>query len=429
MLAEIDQNRIQAIISKLVSFGTRHTASNQTDPSRGIGAARDWIAAQMEGFAQASGGRLNVTVQSFIQPAVPGELANDTRISNIIARLEGTTEPNRVYVVSGHYDSRNTDILNNIDDAPGADDDASGVAVSMELARIFSEHNVTTPATMLLVAVAGEEQGLFGSTFLAQSLFNSSADVQAAFTNDIVGASTADDGTSDPNDIRLFVQGMPSTDSAAMAAQRISIGGENDSPTRQIGRFVSEVASNNATNMTVQVVYRADRFLRGGDHEPFLKLGFPGARFTEPHENFAHQHQDVRAVDNVQFGDLLEFVDIPFTQRVARVNMATIFSLASAPGTPKNVTIDTSVLTNNSTLRWDFDSAAAALSGTGGVGGLAGYEIVWRATDEPFWSHVIDVGLVSEATVLQSKDNVVFGVRAVGENGMRSPATFPFPST
>lgn len=153
-------------------------------------------------------------------------------------------------VVSGHYDSRVTSILNNVDDAPGADDDASGVAVSMELARIFSAHNVTTPATMLLVAVAGEEQGLFGSTFLAQSLFNASADVQAAFTNDIVGASVADDGTSDPNDIRLFVQGIPSTESAAMTAERIQIGGENDSPTRQIGRFVGEVASNSATNMT-----------------------------------------------------------------------------------------------------------------------------------------------------------------------------------
>ncbi|ETW78695.1 Metallo peptidase M28 [Heterobasidion irregulare TC 32-1] len=415
MLDQVDPRRVQTIIEKLVSFGTRHTASSQTDPNTGIGAARDWIAGQMREFASGSAGRMTVSVPSYIQAPVSGEFISSVNISNIVARLEGTTDPNRVYVVSGHYDSRNTNILDSTGDAPGADDDASGVAVSMELARIMATHE--TAATILFVAVAGEEQGLYGSTFLAQSLRSAGADVQAAFTNDIVGSSTADDGSKDPFSIRLFAQGIPSNETAAQVQARATIGGENDSPARQIGRFVSEVASNSATNMTVRVIYRLDRYLRGGDHKPFLALGYPGARFTEPHENFAHQHQNVRVEDGVQFGDLIEFCDFDFIARVARVNLATMFSLASAPGTPKNVTVDNSVLTNNSTLRWAL----------GEDSGLAGYEILWRATDEPFWTHVIAVGLVSSATVELSKDNAIFGVRAVGQNGFRSPATFPFP--
>jgi len=244
-------------------------------------------------------------------------------------------------------------------------------------------------------------------------------DVQGMFTNDIVGSAKADDGTVDPNSIRLFAQGIPSSENSSQIAERVSIGGENDSPARQLARHVNEVASNAVTNMTVQVVYRADRFLRGGDHEPFLDQGFAAARFTEPHENFAHQHQDVRVVSGEQFGDLIEFCDFDFITRVGKVNGAAAWTLAQAPGTPQSVTIDTSVLTNNSTLSWELDPSPA----------VAGYEIVWRPTDAPFWTDVIPVGLVSKATVLVSKDNAVLSVRAVGTNGYRSPATFPFPGS
>ena len=238
------------------------------------------------------------------------------------------------------------------------------------------------------------------------------------FTNDIVGSSTADDGTTDPFSIRLFCQGVPTLSETATTQTNLdNMGGENDSPARELGRFVASVAQNSATQMNVHLIYRLDRFLRGGDHEPFLQHGFPAARFTEPHEDFRHQHQDVRVENGVQFGDLIEFVDLNFTARAAKVNMAAIYSLASAPGTPKGVTMDTSVLTNNSTLSWTVASTDA---------NLAGYEIVWRATDDVFWTHVVPVGLVGSGTVLQSKDNAVFGVRAVGKNGFRSPAGFPF---
>ncbi|KAK0220820.1 aminopeptidase [Armillaria nabsnona] len=411
MLKEIDPVRIQAIIEKLVSFGTRNTLSNQTDPNRGIGAARDWIANEMREIATASGGRMTVTVPSYIQEPA-SSIPTSTVISNIIATLRGSSDPGRVYVVSGHYDSRNTNVDNFVDDAPGADDDGSGVAVSMELARVMASHHPA--ATIMFAVVAGEEQGLYGSNFMAEQLKNASVDVQGMLDNDIVGSSTADDGTKDPFNIRMFVQGIPPTETSSQVTARVSVGGESDTPARELGRFVTEVASNDVTNMEVQMVYRPDRYLRGGDHLSFLRNGFPAVRFTEPHENFAHQHQDVRVENGVQFGDLVEFCDFEFNARVAKVNGAALWSLAQAPGTPKNVAIDTSQLTNNSTLSWTLDSDAA------------GYEIVWRPTDLPSWTHVIPVGKVSRATVLLSKDNVDFGVRAVGSNGYRSPAAFPF---
>lgn len=413
MLNQIDPKRIQAIIEKLVSFGTRHTLSNQTDPTRGIGAARDWIASEMRAIASVSKGRMSVTVPSYVQPPA-SRIPNDTVISNVIATLQGTEGSNRVYVVSGHYDSRVSDVMNFVDDAPGADDDGSGVAISMELARVMAMKRPA--ATIIFAVVAGEEQGLYGSNFLAQQLKNASMDVQGMLDNDIVGSPTADDGTKDPFNIRIFVQAIPPSESANQTSTRLSIGGENDAPARQLGRFAAEVASNSVTGMSVQMIYRPDRFLRGGDHLSFLQNGFPAVRFTEPHENFAHQHQDVRVENGVQFGDLPEFCDFDFIARVARVNGAALWSLANAPGTPKNVTIDTSILTNNSTLQWELDPAAES------------YEILWRASDIPVWTHVVPVGKTNIATVDVSKDNAQLAVRAVGKNGYRSPVAFPFPA-
>ncbi|KAF8151810.1 aminopeptidase [Crassisporium funariophilum] len=413
ILNQIDPNRIKAIIAKLGTFGTRHTLSSQTDPVRGIGAARDWIAAEMKTLAAPSKGRMTVTVQSYTQQPASG-IPNATVISNVFATLTGSQEPNRAYVISGHYDSRVTDIMNFTDDAPGADDDASGVAVSMELARVMATHQ--PKATIIFAAVAGEEQGLFGSNFMATQLKAAGVDVQGMLDNDIVGSSKGDDGTVDPFDIRMFVQGMPKTITASQTSTLETIGGENDAPARQLGRFVAEVAQNSVTQMNVRTIYRPDRFLRGGDHLSFLSQGFPAVRFTEPHENFAHQHQNTRIVNGTQFGDLIEFVDFDFTARVAKVNGAALWSLAQAPGTPKNTVIDTSVLTNNSTLKWTADPHADA-----------GYEVVWRQSDENLWSRVVPVGQVSTANLKLSKDNVQMGVRAVGKNGFKSPAAFPLP--
>jgi hypothetical protein len=416
ILAAIDPARIEATIRKLVSFGTRHTLSSQDDPNRGIGAARDWIAAEMRRYAEASGGRMTVTVPSYIQqPAA--RIPEPTRISNVVATLTGSVDPNRAYVVSGHYDSRVTDVMNFTADAPGANDDASGVAVSMELARVMASHR--TDATIIFAAVAGEEQGLYGSAFLAQQLKDAGVDVQGMFTNDIVGSSTADDGTKDPYSVRLFAQGPPPNEDPARAAIRRTIGGENDSPARQLARFVTEVAGPTTTGVNIRVIHRLDRFLRGGDHRPFLERGFPAARFTEPNENFAHQHQDTRVENGIQYGDLIEFCDFSYIARVARVSGAALWSMAQAPGMPRNVVIDTSGLTNDTTLRWQHGTDPE----------LAGYEVVWRPTTSPLWTHVISVGDTDKVTIDLSKDNVIFGVRSVSKDGFRSPAVFPFPPT
>ncbi|MDQ8704910.1 M20/M25/M40 family metallo-hydrolase [Streptomyces sp. LHD-70] len=414
LLREIDPERIEATVRRLAGFGTRHTLSSQDDPERGIGAARDWIKAEFERYARRSGGRMTVELQSYVQEPAP-RIPVATRITNVVATLRGSVAPERVYVVSGHYDSRASDVMDATSDAPGADDDASGVAVAMELARVLVKRRPA--ATLVFAAVAGEEQGLFGADHMASRFEAAQTDVQAMFTNDIVGSSTADDGTRDPYTIRLFAEGVPTSETPEEAETRRSVGGENDSPARQLARFVRDTADNDATGMRVRVVYRRDRYLRGGDHIPFLERGYPAARFTEPAEDFAHQHQDVRVEDGKQYGDLPEFCDFPFVARVARVNAAALWTLAQAPGTPRGARIRTSALTNSTELLWQ----------RGEEPDLAGYEVVWRETTEPEWTHVIEVGDVTGHEVDLSKDNVFFGVRAVGRSGRRSPVAFPTP--
>jgi Zn-dependent M28 family amino/carboxypeptidase len=417
ILRAVDPERIEAIVRKLVSFGTRHTLSTQDDPNRGIGAARDWIFAEMQKYAAASEGRMTVELQSYIQPPAD-RIPVPTRITNVMVTLRGSVTPERVYVISGHYDSRVTDVMNATADAPGADDDASGVAVSMELARVLATQ--APKSTIVLAAVAGEEQGLYGSRFMAAQYKAANTDVQGMFTNDIVGSSRADDGEVDAHTVRLFAEGVPTAETPAQAAIRRSVGGENDSPPRQLGRFVREVAVNHDTDMNVRVIYRRDRYLRGGDHIGFLEQGYPAARFTEVNEDYAHQHQDVRVdATGKQFGDLPEFCDFRYIARVARVNAAALWSLATAPGTPKNVRVVTSNLTNDTELVW----------ARGTEPDLAGYEVVWRETTATEWTNVRRVGDVTTATINLSKDNVFFGVRAVDTSGHKSPVAFPTPQS
>ncbi|MGW2831210.1 M20/M25/M40 family metallo-hydrolase [Streptomyces sp. NPDC001286] len=416
LLRELDPDRIEATVRRLVSFGTRHTLSAQDDPARGIGAARDWLLAELRSYAAESAGRMTVELQSYVQEPA-SRIPTATRITNVVATLRGSVTPDRVYVVSGHYDSRVTDVMDATSDAPGADDDASGVAVVLELARVMAKRRPA--ATIVFAAVAGEEQGLYGSTHLAELLKAAGTDVQGMFTNDIVGSPTADDGTRDPHTIRLFAEGVPTSETPEQAAIRRSVGGENDSATRQLARFVRDVADNDATGMRVRVVYRRDRYLRGGDHIPFLERAYPAARFTEPAEDFAHQHQDVRVENGKQYGDLPEFCDFGFVARVARVNAAALWTLAQAPGTPKGLKIVTSALTNSTTLVWN----------RGTEPDLAGYEVVWRETTAPEWTHVIPAGDVTTYEVDLSKDNVFFGVRARNTRGLCSPVAFPSPQT
>ena len=260
MLREIDPDRIKATILKLVSFGTRHTASSQTDPNRGIGAATNWVFDQMQSFAAASSGRMTVQKQTFVQP-VSSTIPVPTTITNVIATLKGTASPERFYVITGHLDSRVSDVLNFTDDAPGADDDGSGVAVVLELVRVFATHQF--PGTLVLATVAGEEQGLFGSAFMAKQMKAAGHDVQGMFSNDIVGASQAWDGTRpDPHTVRLFVEGIPTAATPAQISLMQSVGGENDGATHQLARFVTDVAPPELTGMNVRVIWRRDRYLR-----------------------------------------------------------------------------------------------------------------------------------------------------------------------
>jgi hypothetical protein len=416
LLGEIDSDRIEASIQRLVGFGTRHTLSSQTDPVRGIGAATDWVYQELLASAAAAGGRMTVEKQTFVQSATQPRIPVDTTITNVIATLRGDSSPDRIYVVTAHLDSRVTDVLNATSDAPGADDDGSGVAALLELARVFATRH--TEATIMIGIVAGEEQGLFGSAYMAAQLKAAGANIQGMFSNDIIGASRAWDGTPpDPHRVRLFVEGVPTTETDTGAATRRAIGGENDGPSRQLGRFVKSVAENDETDMKIWMIYRRDRYLRSSDHVSFLSQGYPAGRFTEPRENYDHEHQDVRVENGVQFGDLAQFCDFRYIGRVAKVNAAVLWSLAQGPGTPTGVFIDTVSLTNLTTLRWQ----------RGTEPDLAGYEVVWRDSAATDWTNVIPVGLpaTNQVTIDLAKDNVQFGVRAVDSAGHRSPAATP----
>src|SRR5579862_6812617 len=418
LLEEVDPARIQATILRLVQFGTRHTASSQTDPVRGIGAATAWVYEQMQAIAATSSGRMTVQKQTFTQP-VSSNIPVPTTIINVIATLQGTASPERFYVITGHLDSRVTDVTNFTSDAPGADDDASGVAVVLELARLFATQQF--PGTLVFATVAGEEQGLYGSSFMAQQMKAAGNDVQGMFSNDIVGASQAFDGTRpDPFTVRLFVEGIPTAVTSNEIAIMQATGGENDGVTHQLARFVTSVAPFYLTDMNIRVIWRRDRYLRASDHVSFQGQGYPAARFTEPRENFDHEHQNTQVVGGVQLGDLIQYVDFDYVARVTGVNAAALWALASSPSTPKGVEIHTTPPgtfsgTNLSSLQWNANPET----------NLAGYEVVMRETTDSDWTQVIPVGNVTSVTLNISKDNVQFGVRAVDQNGNRSPVAFP----
>ncbi|MBO0822320.1 MAG: M20/M25/M40 family metallo-hydrolase [Actinobacteria bacterium] len=418
MLSEIDPVRIQDIITTLAGFGTRHTASSQTDPNRGIGAATVYVTGLMQDIAATSGGRMTVQQQTFVQPA-SSTLAAPTSITNIIATLQGTASPERFYVVTGHLDSRCTDILDSTSEAPGADDDGSGVAVALELARIFATRQF--PGTLVFAAVSGEEEGLYGSTFMAKAMAAAGNDVQGMFSNDIVGASQAWDGTQpDPHTLRLFLEGVPTNVTPSQISLMQSVGGENDGVSRQLGRFAQDVAPFSLTGMNIRLIWRRDRYLRGSDHVSFQGQGYPAGRFTEPRENFDHEHRNVEVINGVQFGDLVQFVDFDYVARVAKVNAAVMWALATGPGTPKNVQIHTNppptfAGINTTTLSWNANTEA----------NLAGYEVVTRETTSPDWTDSRAVGNVTSVTLDIAKDNVQFGLRAVDKAGNRSPVAFP----
>jgi len=417
IVREIDARNIEATIRKLVSFGTRSTLSEQNDPKRGIGAARDWLYTEFLKAAEASQGRMTVEKQSYEQQKA-ARVAQPTIITNVVATLKGSQPEatDRIYVVSGHYDSMCGSPTDGKCDAPGANDDASGTAAVLEMARVMAKYEFD--ATIVFMAVAGEEQGLLGSTHFAEEAKKKNWNVDAMFTNDIVGNTLGGNGLRDRGNVRVFSEGVPSNETEAEATTRRSVGGENDSASRQLARFIKETGDSFVPQFKVMLVYRRDRYGRGGDHIPFLERGYPAVRFTEVNEEFRHQHQNVRVENGVQFGDLPEFVDFAYIANVARVNAASLAALAWAPSRPKGVTILSARLSNDTDLRWDANKEPD----------LAGYEIVWRDTTSPVWTNSKAVGNVTSFTMKgMSKDNYFFGVRSIDKDGNRGPVTYPRP--
>jgi hypothetical protein len=416
IVADINPRNIEATIRKLVSFGTRNTLSDQNDLNRGIGAARDWLYGEFQKAAAQSGGRMTVEKQTFEQPKA-ARVPQPTMLTNIVATLKGTQPEsvNRVYVVSGHYDSMCSSPTDAKCDAPGANDDASGTAAVLEMARAMAPHKFD--ATIVFMTVPGEEQGLLGATHFAEEAKKANVDIEAMFTNDIIGSSVGGNGVHDPHTVRVFSEGVPSNETQPEATTRRSVGGENDSQSRQLARFIKEVGERYVPSMKVWMIYRRDRYGRGGDHQPFLERGYAAVRFTEPNENYQHQHQNVRIENGIQYGDLPQFDDFNYIANVARVNAVSLAVLASAPARPKNVTFPTS-LSNDTPIKWDANKEPD----------IAGYEIVWRDTTEATWTHSRAVGNVLTYTMKgMSKDNYFFGVRAVDKEGNRSPVTYPKP--
>ncbi len=415
-LKEVSAERVHATIEKLVSFGTRLTLSAQDPQSiaagHGIGAAREWIKSELERYSKDCGGCLEVKTDAFMEgPA--DRIPQPIQITNVYAVLKGTDPESakRIVLVTGHYDSRNSDTLDTKGDAPGANDDASGTAVSLECARVLSK--LKFPATIIFLTVAGEEQGLNGSQHFAKMARQQGWNIEAALNNDIVGGNKGPE--QDFGVVRVFSEGVPAAADEKQLRQIRSLGGESDSTSRELARYIADVGRTYATQVKPLLIFRLDRYLRGGDHYSFNQQGFAAVRFTEYREDFNHQHQNVRIENGIEYGDVPKFVNFEYVANVSRVNAAALASLASAPAPPMNVHIDTSKLENDTTLLWE------------GAHGASAYEVVWRATSSPDWEHVRSVGNATRATLRISKDNVIFAVRAVDNEGHRSLPVLPAP--
>lgn len=417
-LQQVSAERIRANIEQLVSFGTRSTISAQDQAAigaeHGVGAAREWIKAEFQRYSRECGGCLEVKTDTFTEPAAE-RIPQPTEITNVYAVLKGTDSGNakRIVLVTGHYDSRNSDIFDAKGNAPGANDDGSGTAVSLECARVLSK--LKFPATIIFLTVAGEEQGLNGSQHFAKMAKEQGWNIEAALNNDIVGGDNS--AEQDHSVVRVFSEGLPVAATEQDIRRIRSLGGESDSASRQLARYVDEVGHSYNAGVKPVLVFRLDRYLRGGDHYSFNQQGFAAVRFTEFREDFHHQHQNVRKENGIEYGDLAKFVNFDYVAHVARLNAATLASLASAPAPPANVHLLAKDLENDSAFTWESSP-----------GGLAtGYEILWRATTSPGWEHAENVGNVTRATLKLSKDNVIFAVRAVDAQGHASLPVLPVP--
>lgn len=405
----VSEARQRATIEALVGFGTRHTLSDTKSDMRGIGAARRWVAAKFGSISKDCGGKLTVATpsQTFTNNRVP----TPTEVMDVLAIQKGTSDPDRVIVISGHLDSRVTDVMNATADAPGANDDGSGVAAVIEAAQVLCSYEF--PATLVFAALSGEEQGLLGGKVLADYAVANGWKVEANLNNDIVGNTEGIGGVRDNTHVRVFSEGTRTTETPEEANRRRYNGGEVDSPSRNLARYMDAIADRYLTNLDVVMVYRTDRFGRGGDQVEMLRAGFPAVRVTEAVENYTRQHQDLRTDKGVKYGDTIDGVDFAYLAQVTRLNAVTMAALASAPKPPAGVEISGAV-SADTIVKWTLSPDAAA------------YRVWWRSTTDPQWRYSRVVGTTGETKLVGVNiDDWFFGVSAIGRDGHESPVVFP----
>ncbi len=413
IVAKIDPVELRTSIDKLVSFGTRHTLSDTVSETRGIGAARRWVAARFATISSECGGCLAIVTPS--RAFTDARMPQPTEVMDIVAIQRGTSEPDRVVIITGHLDSRVSDVMNATADAPGANDDASGVAAAIEAARVLSKYRFG--ATIVYAALSGEEQGLYGGKVLAEYAKANGWKVEADLNNDIVGNSFGEDGVHDNSTVRIFSEGTKAGETAKQAEARRYRGGEIDSPSRNVARYMARIAERDLVNFKVRLVYRVDRFGRGGDQIPFLEAGYPAIRVTEAHEHYDRQHQDLRVENGRRFGDTIEGVDFGYLAQVTRLDALALAGMAAAPAPPAGVSIAGAVKPDT-TISWQA------------VPGAAGYRVWWRDTTAPQWQYQRFVAAAPGAPTRLLLSNIViddwaFGVSAVAADGSESPIVFP----
>ena len=414
MVKEVNVDTLFQNLNKLISFGTRATLSNQSSNTKGIGAARAWILSRFNDYAKNSNGRLSAFIDTITYQADKRRVDRPIILGNVVATLKGT-DPNdkRIFIISGHLDSRRSNEMDSVGDAPGANDDGSGTVAVMECARIMSKHSF--PATIIFVTVSGEEQGLLGAYFMANKARKENWKIEAVLNNDIMGSNNSNEtNIVDNTRIRVFSEGLSVTDTGRVAMQIRSLGLENDGRSRQLARYVKEIGERYVENLQVMMIYRNDRFLRGGDHTAFVENGFAAVRITEMNENYTRQHQDIRVENAIHYGDVIEHIDFEYLRKNTSMNLANLANLAKAPAIPEEVKVDVKKLTNSTFLYWKAPSTAS----------VKGYYVLIRETTSSVWQKKIYTESLS-ITLPYTKDNYFFAVQAVNESGNESLPVIP----
>ena len=414
MVKEVSPDSLRSYITKMVSFGTRSTLSSTTDRNRGIGAARNWVLSKFRDFAKQSNGRLTVIIDTSTYQPDHRRVDHPINLGNVVATLKGTdAEDNRIFIISGHLDNMRTNVMDSLGDAPGANDDGSGSAAVLECARIMSKHSF--PATIIFVTVSGEEQGLLGATYMANKARKENWNIEAVLNNDIMGSNNSNEtNIIDNTKVRVFSEAFSVQDTGRRALAIRQLGLENDGKARQLARYVKEIGERYVDNLEVVMVYRNDRFLRGGDHTPYVENDYAAVRITEMNENYTHQHQNVRLENGIQYGDLPEFIDFEYLRKNTAMNLSNLANLAKAPPMPDSVKIETRRLTNSSSLTWQMPT----------TGKVKGYYILMRETTSPLWQRKFYT-TQTEMTLPYSKDNYFFAVQSVSESGNESLPVVP----